>query len=482
MSAIPQLTRAQQPTPKIGMVHLGPGAFFRAFNAVYTDDAMAKDCGDWGICAVSLRSPDIRDKMVPQDNVYNAVTLAAGGAEFRLVRSIANVKVAPEDPASVLAILADPAVRIVSMTITEKGYCHDPATGALRVEHPDIVHDLAHPDAPKSAIGFVVHALALRKNAGVDPFTVLSCDNLPDNGSLTRRVTLAFACLVDSELAGWIADQGRFPATMVDRITPATTQADVEMVAKETGFLDRACVMHEPFRQWVIEDNFVGNARPSWEAGGAQFVTDVAPFEAMKLRCLNGTHSTLAYLGYLAGYQTIAQTVADDCFAALLDQLWHNEIIPTVPQPQGEDLPAYCAALKKRYENPMIQHRTWQIAMDGSQKLPQRLLATITDNLAAGRACPGLILAVAGWMRYVGGVDEAGQDIDVKDPMAKELHRAFHASEDATETVDNLLGINAIFDVSLAQDPRFRDALVAAFSALTNQGARGAVKQVIGHE
>ncbi len=474
-SAIPRLIRSTTERPKTGIVHLGPGAFFRAFNAVYTSEAMAAQAGDWGITAVSLRSPDIRDRLGPQGCAYLSVTLAPEGHKYQQIEAINTVLVAPEDPGAVLAAMADPGVRIVSLTVTEKGYCHNPATGHLRLDDPDIVHDLAHPDAPRSAPGFLVHALARRRAAGLAPFTVLSCDNLPHNGALIRNVVLEFARALDADLADWIEAKGRFPATMVDRITPATTADDIASVAQATGREDLACVMHEPFRQWVIEDDFVGGLRPAWDAGGAQFVRDVAAFETMKLRCLNGTHSTLAYLGYLAGYETIAQTVADPGFAGLIDDLWRFEIIPTVPQPEGEDLLAYCASLKTRYLNPAIRHRTWQIAMDGSQKLPQRLLGTIRDNLAAGRAVSRLALAVAGWMRYVGGVDETGAAIDVKDPLAAMLRAAFDAGKTPVDKVANLLAIRDIFDEKLAENPEFRTAVTSSFKALIDKGALQAV-------
>jgi fructuronate reductase len=313
--------------------------------------------------------------------------------------------------------------------------------------------------------------LALRRSNGAAPFTVLSCDNLPDNGALTRRVVLEFARQLDPSLAIWIDQEARFPATMVDRITPATTKADIAKLEDLTGYHDPACVMHEPFRQWVIEDGFVGGDRPNWNNAGAQFVQNVAGFETMKLRCLNGTHSALAYLGYLAGFETISETVADPGFSKLLDRLWTQEIIPTVPQPEGEDLLAYCASLKVRYLNPAIAHRTWQIAMDGSQKLPQRLLGTIADNLAAGRSIAGLALAVAAWMRYVSGVDDAGDPIDVRDPMAEVLRTASDAGK-----AEALLDIPQVFDPEVASDPVFRKAVFAAYQDLTDKGARAVVQ------
>lgn len=475
----PRLTR-RTPVPVTGIVHLGPGAFFRAFNAIYTADVMAKVGGDWGILAVSLKSPTARDQLAPQGGVFTAVEMGADGAIPRVVGSIAKVLVAPEDPEAVVAAMADPAVKVVSLTITEKGYCHNPATGRLNLAHPDIMHDLADLAQPHSAPGFLVAALARRRAAGIAPFTVLSCDNLPSNGVLARGIVLDFARAHDGDLAAWIEAEVRFPATMVDRITPATTDADVARLADAEGYTDLACVQHEPFRQWVIEDDFTDGARPDWSEAGAQFVASVEAHETMKLRCLNGTHSALAYLGYLAGYETISDTVADPAFAALCGKLWQDEIVPTVPPPEGEDLSAYCTALLGRYRNPSIRHRTWQIAMDGSQKLPQRCLGTLADNLADGRVPKGLCLVVAAWMRYVGGVDEAGNVIDVRDPLAARLKALSDAAEGSGAKVAALLSVDEVFPPTLAADARFRDAVTAAYAALVAEGARGTVARYAG--
>ena len=472
MSTAPRLTRTG-PAPRVGIVHLGPGAFFRAFNAVYTDEAMAASGGDWGICAVSLRSPTARDQMAPQGGVFTSVTLGPEGRQARVIGAVSEVLVLPEDPEAVLARMADPAVRIVSLTVTEKGYCHAPATGALNPAHPDIVADLASPGAPRSVPGLLVAALARRRAAGTPPFTVLSCDNLPSNGRLARRVVLEFARLRDPALAGWIAAEGAFPATMVDRITPATTPEDVAALEEAEGWHDPACVVHEPFRQWVIEDDFRAG-RPDWPAAGAQMVADVERHELMKLRCLNGTHSALAYLGYLAGHETVAEAVADPVLAGLCQRLWRDEILPTVPPPEGADLPAYCAALLERYRNPAIRHRTWQIAMDGSQKLPQRILGTVADRLAAGHVPQGLCLVVAGWMRYVGGVDERGAPIDVRDPLADRLRAASDAGG-----VGALLDIAEVFPPELAVDKRFSDSVAMAYEAILTHGVKGAVARYL---
>jgi fructuronate reductase len=369
--------------PEGGIVHLGLGAFARAHLAEYTQDA--NSLGEsWGITGISLQRPDMRDALKLQDGLYTLAVRAPDGPRCRIIDTVRDVLVAPENRAAVIARLADPATRIVSLTVTEKGYCHDPATGQLRLDHPDIIHDLENPRAPRSAIGFLVAGLAARRDAGLPPYTVMSCDNLPANGHVLRGLVLSFAALRDAELAAWIASGGAFPCTMVDRIVPATTALDIAETENALGLHDAAPVMAEPFRQWVIEDRFV-TGRPAWEKAGAQLVADVGPFEFMKLRMLNGAHSTLAYLGYLAGYETVAEASADPVLARMLEELWAR-IIPTVPVPPGVDLVVYAAALLQRFRNPAIRHRTWQIAMDGSQKLPQRLLGTIRDRLARGQS------------------------------------------------------------------------------------------------
>jgi fructuronate reductase len=476
----PRLVRPDRPRPGVGIVHLGLGAFFRAHGALYVAEAMAASGGDWGILGVSLVNPTQRDLLAPQGFAYTALELGPGGETAQVVDVVRDVLVAPEDPGAVLEAMADPAVRIVTLTVTEKGYCHEPATGRLNPGHPDIRHDLAHPDAPRSAPGFLVRALARRRAEGHAPFTVLTCDNLPENGRVVRRVVLELARLVEPGLAGWIEAEGRFPSTMVDRIVPATKPEDVERVAALTGRLDRSPVLHEPFRQWVVEDDFVGGARPDLAAVGVQLVADVTPFELMKLRMLNGTHSSLAYLGYLAGHETIADTVADPAFAAFVRRLWSAEIIPSFTPPAGTDLAAYAEALLARYRNPAIRHRTWQIAMDGSQKLPQRILGTLADNRAAGRPSPGLTLAVAAWMRYVGGTDERGAPIDVRDPLAARLRDLSGAAADPDARVAALLAVSEVFPASLAGDGAFRDALARAYRGLLAEGARASVARLAG--
>lgn len=472
---LPRLTRPAGPRPGVGVVHLGLGAFYRAHGAIYIAEAMRASGGDWGIVGVSLMSPTQRDLLSPQGFAYTALELGPDRETAQVVDIVQDVLVAKQNPAGVLVAMTDPAVRIVTLTVTEKGYCHEPSTGRLNPAHPDIVHDLANPDAPRSAPGYLVRALANRHAAGIRPFTVLCCDNLPENGRVVRGVTVDLARLIDPDLAAWIEAEGRFPSTMVDRIVPATKPEDIERVAAATGFLDLSPVLHEPFRQWVVEDDFVDGMRPDLAAAGVQLVDDVTPYELMKLRCLNGTHSSLAYTGYLAGRETIADTVADPAFAGYVTYLWREEILPTLPP--SDELRTYTDALLARYANPSIRHRTWQIAMDGSQKLPQRILGTIADNRRAGRPSPGLTLAVAAWMRYVGGVDEKGEPIDVRDPLAARLRALSDGASTPAGKVDALLGVSEVFPAALAEDAGFRADLRTAAEALASGGARAAVSR-----
>jgi fructuronate reductase len=460
---------------RVGVVHLGLGAFVRAHAVLYTDEVLAQEPGPWGFAGVSLKRPDQRDRLAPQGGLYTALQRGPEGVSARIVGCLKAVLVAPEDPEAVVAMMADRSARIVSLTVTEKGYCHDPATGLLDEHHPDIRHDLENHGEPRTAVGVIVEALERRRSNGVGPFTVLCCDNLPHNGRLVSGLVRDFAALRDGGLAAWIETHGAFPSTMVDRIVPAATEADLDAAFAATGLWDAAPVTHEPFRQWVIEDHFVDGARPSWDRAGAQFVEDVAPYEHMKLRLLNGAHSALAYLGYLAGCETIGDAVAAPALRAYVTALWRDEIIPAVPAPPGLDLGDYAGDLLERFSNPAIRHRTWQIAMDGSQKLPQRILSTVRDRLAQGRPIPLLALAVAAWIRYVGGVDEAFRPIDVRDPLADRLRAALDgAGPDPAARVEAVLGVEAVFGPDLPRSPVFVEAVTAAYARLLAQGALAA--------
>lgn len=464
-----RLTATGAARPDVRIVHLGLGAFFRAHGASYL-----ADLGGWGVLGVSLRSPVVRDALVPQDCVYTAAELTPDGIKPRQIEVLRDVLVAPENPQAVIDAIADPNVCIVSLTVTEKGYCHDPASGRLNMSHPDIVRDQTQYH-PSSAIGYLVRGLQARWQAGAAPLTIMSCDNLPDNGALTRRVVLRLAQEIAPDAVDWIKASCTFPSAMVDRIVPATTSTDIETLNTLVGQRDAAPVMHEPFRQWVIENEFAGD-RPAFEDAGVQLVDDILPFELMKLRMLNGAHSALAYLGYLSGHNTVSEAAADPVLATYLRHLWRREIAPTLIAPPDTDLDHYAATLLERFANPAIQHKTYQIAMDGSQKLPQRLLGTILDRLNNGKDADALLLGVAGWMRFTGGIDEAGTPFDVQDPLAPALRAA--QSADPATTVGNLLAMREIFDASCAA--RIEPVLVRLYQGLSDHGARHMMSALTG--
>ena len=457
-------------------MHLGIGAFHRAHQAAYTEAALNAGDMRWGILGASLRSPDTRDALHVQNGLYALGVRDAQGEALSVIGAVRDVVVAPENPEKLIAVMARPATKIVSLTVTEKGYCHDPATGALREDHPDIVHDLVEHGRPKTALGFIVAALAMRRSAGVAPFTVLCCDNLPANGRTVKGVLSRFAHLRNAALGKYVADSLVCPSTMVDRIVPATSDEDRARIARALGATDAWPIVTEPFTQWVIEDTFA--ERPDWSLAGAQFVSDVAPYELMKLRLLNGAHSTLAYLGYLAGYQTVAAAMADAHLARVIRSMMDDEIAPTLKMPPGADLSGYKRALIERFRNPALKHRTWQIAMDGSQKLPQRLLGTVRDRLKAGAPFDRLALGIAGWMAYVTGRDEKGAAIDVRDPLAAALRqRADAAGRDAKALARALIGMEAIFGADLAADSRFVSTVTGALDTLLRLGARETLRR-----
>jgi len=462
---------------RTGIVHLGIGAFARAHLAAVNEAALHAT-GDlsWGIVGVSLRQADTRDALAPQDGLYtlalrDADEKGAARSQLSVIGNLLDVLVAPEDPAAVLALIAAPDTRIVSLTVTEKGYCHDPGTGALRADHPDIVHDLAHADAPRSAIGFIVRGLQARHAANAGPLTLMSLDNLPANGRVLKGLVLDFAGRVDPALQQWIASECRFPCSMVDRIVPRTTDEDRQQISEALGWQDAWPVLGEPFLEWVIEDEFAAG-RPAWERGGARFVPDATPFEKLKLRMVNGTHSALAYLGAMAGLATVDRAIAKPALRTYIEALMREEIAPTLPALPGLDLAAYQARLITRYANPALKHQTRQIAMDGSQKVPQRLLEGIRERLAAGQSIDLLALAVAAWLHYLRGVDEAGAAYEIQDPLAAELKGLVAdtaAMQDDAARVRHLTAFAPVFG-SLGQDGRFIDAVAVHLSSLRELG------------
>ncbi|MGR9458671.1 mannitol dehydrogenase family protein [Rhizobium leguminosarum] len=404
---------------KSGILHLGPGAFFRAHFAPFTDAALATSGGDWGIEVASLRTADVADHLNEQNGLYTMLIRDTSGTVAQVIGPILRAHVATRDPAGLLDRLEDPAIRIVSLTVTEKAYGMDTATGGLDLNHADVAADLANRHAPRGVIGYLVEGLSRRRAKGIAPFTPLSCDNLPSNGAVLKRLVLDFAERVDPSLRQWIEANVPFPSTMVDRITPASTEATYQDAERLTGRQDLAAIETEPFTQWVIEDHFA-NGRPAWEKAGALMVTDVSAYEKMKLRMLNGAHSLLAYLGYIGGYEFIRDVMDDAGLAALAYRHMHAaaRTLDAVP---GIDLDDYASELIARFANKAIAHRTYQIAMDGTQKLPQRLLEPATEALAHGDKAETYAIAVAAWMRYAIGGHGNGERYELRDPRAGEI-------------------------------------------------------------
>lgn len=435
-----------------GIVHLGVGAFHRAHLAAYIDDCLAAGETDWGIVGASLQSPSTYDALAPQDGLYTLAERASDGERLRIIGSIQSMLVAPRDPAKLLDVLTDPRVRIVTLTITEKAYLRN-ACGGLDTNHPGVLADLADPSRPQTAHGFLVEALARRRIAGAQPFTILSCDNLPSNGATLHRLLVQFAELRDDNLAKHVADVA-CPSSMVDRIVPATTDADRQRISATLGMQDAWPVMTEPFSQWVIEENFPAG-RPQWEQFGVEMVRDVRPFEEMKLRLLNGAHSSIAYLGLLAGHETVAKSFGDPRIRGFVQALW-SEAKTTLAPDAGLDTQGYIAALTSRFDNTALAHRTAQIANDGSQKLPQRIIGSALDRLEAGNSAEHLMLTVAAWIR---ATELRGTELPAghfTDPLDSELADVARRGRSAADTVA------AIFDLAgFAEGSVHRPALEA---------------------
>ena len=463
-------------TPKI--MHFGPGAFFRSFVASLIDDINQKDVEQWGIIAVSLNSESTFNKLAGQDLVFNALSMSKTNKRAQKISSISNFLVAKKEGQSVLEALSEEQIEIVSLTITEKGYLYNSDKKQLDFSNQNIIDDLENPEDPKTAVGFLVAGLRDRYLRGKAPFTVLSCDNLPNNGAVVKKITLDFAQKIDPAFAKWISKEVSFPSSMIDRITPATNDQDIINFAKQYGVYDPALVVHEEFFQWVIEDKF-SSAKPKFELAGIQIVSNVELHEKMKLRCLNGTHSALAYLGYLAGYNTIAECVSDDIMVNYIQYLWGKEIIPTLETPESENLSDYCDKLLERYQNSAIEHKTWQIAMDGSQKLSQRILETVSDLIKHQKNFQGLALAIAAWIKYVSGKDLNGETIDVRDPLANDFALISKKSKTIEHYVDSILDLSKVFPTTLRDSSKFRTEVRKSYKFLEQYGSLGSIKKLI---
>ncbi len=453
-----QLPDYDRKTVSTGIVHLGTGAFHRAHQAVYIDSLLAGD-NAWGIVGASLRTAHTADALNAQDGLYTLIIKDGGEPTFRVIGSISHILCAAHNGTALIEQMAEPNVRIVSLTVTEKGYCHTPATGRLNTEHADIQYDLANPEQPCSAPGFLVAALNKRRLNGAGPFSVLSCDNLPHNGSITQQVVTELARLQDPDLADWITSNVTFPSTMVDRIVPATTSAETALVKQMTGADDTSPVASEGFCQWVIEDNFCAG-RPDFEAVGVVLTHDVVLFETMKLRLLNGSHSALAYIGLLRGHTTVAEAMDDEYIASFVKSMMEEEVSTTLVMPKGIDLPLYCEALLERFRNPDLNHALAQIAMDGSQKLPQRILAPIRELLENGKPITKLSQVVSAWLLFIGSRNEADYTFALHDPLATELrHRIEQLEPIDTGSYIGLLLYRDVFGDTLADSTTFRDAV-----------------------
>lgn len=447
-----------------GLVHLGLGAFHRAHQAVFTDDCLNAGETGWGIAAASLRSPDTRDALAPQDGLYTLALRESANQALRVIGAIKRSFVAPEDPTALLAAMADPAVRIVSLTVTEKGYAANITSGDLRTDDPAVLHDLAHPQRPQTALGFVAQALAMRRATGTQPFTLLSCDNLPGNGHLLHKVLAQFAASHDADFGRYVMEEVACPSCMVDRIVPATTDADRDMVAAGLGMRDAWPVVAEPFFQWVIEDRFP-TGRPEWERAGVEFATDVGPHEAMKLRLLNGAHSTIAAMGRISGHATVAEAICNPVIRAFITAYW-AEVAPTIAP--GIDVASYTARLLTRFDNTALHHKTAQIATDASLKVPQRIVAPLRELVSKGRPAAMLCFALAAWIRSCQGRDEVGAAMPLSDPQLQNWPGLPGAGVSAAETVRAFLGFCAVFGSGLR--PNIAAEVEASLTDIRNMG------------
>lgn len=455
-----------------GIVHLGLGAFHRAHQAVYTEEAVAAAGGDWGIVAVAPRRRPLVDALAGQDGLFSVTSLDGAGARTRVVGAISGVRHAPADPSAVVALLADPATRVVTLTVTEKAYLLEPATGRLRVD-PGLRAELAGRAAPATVPGLLVAALAARARADAGPVALVSCDNLPANGHRLAGVVgqaLALAGGDAARVRDWVSGNVTFPGTMVDRIVPAPTPATLVAARAALGLADHAAVAAEPFRQWVVEDAFPAG-RPAWEAAGAVLTRDAGPYERLKLRALNGVHSALAYLGVLAGCETIAEALRLPGARAVVERFVAEDVAPSLDPPDGVSVVAYGRAALDRFANPVIGHTTRQVAMDGSQKLPQRILHTVADRRAVGGSPRWAALVVAAWMRFVQGRADDGRRLPLDDPLAGEIRAALAGNQrPPAATVDALVRLRRVFAPELAEDEVLRKLIAEWLDALTRHG------------
>lgn len=456
-----------------GIVHLGIGAFHRGHQAFYTEKLLNQAGGNWRIVAASLRSAGVRDQLEPQQGLYTLIEKSGDQQRYQVIGAIERVLVAPEDPQQLIYVMAAATTKVISLTITEKGYCHNPASGEIDWSQTDLQQDVQnYPQAPRTAIGYLAAALQLRSEADL-PVTILSCDNLPSNGRLLARVLKAYVQRTDPELLAWINRSVSFPCSMVDRIVPALTTTELKANAELLGLEDNGLVVTEPFCQWVIEDTFADEV-PDWVSVGALVVADVEPFEELKLRLLNGSHSIIAYLGYVAGYDCVHQVMADPLFADLITR-YMNETSAQLSLPKGFDLKSYQEQLIERFKNSALNHQTAQIAQDGSQKIPQRWLGTLRTRMEQGENIDLLALALAGWIRYLNSTRDSGERFSISDPVSERL-TAVVTTPDSSEMVRQLLGLDDIFSDLAEGNPSLQKSVEHWCQCIEESGVRGALQ------
>lgn len=452
-----------------GILHLGVGNFHRAHQAVATDDALAAGEVDWGIAGVSLRSAGQRDALAPQDGLYSLTLRDDAPPRRRIIGALREMHVLSEAPQAIIRRIADPCIRIISLTVTEKGYGAEAGSGALRENDPEIAADLSMRAPPRTTLGLLASGLAERARSGGGSISIMSCDNLAANGPFLQRALTDFISITHADLTGWVSENVTFPATMVDRIVPATTEQLREDVSRAIGLVDFAPVEAEPFFQWVIEDNFV-SGRPDWSRSGAQFVNDVEAFEHMKLRLLNGAHTTLASAGRLAGCKTVSDAMAVSRIRQLIEALW-TESGATLPR--NVDVSDYTSRLVTRFQNPALRHQLEQISTDGSQKVSQRLLAPLQTLRQKGRPHRALVLAVAAWLRSCQGRDDTGCPLLTSDPALDELPRDPNAH--GREIVPCWLSHKAIFG-DLDKDTDLTAQIIDTYALIATRGIGDAIE------
>jgi len=457
-----------------GIVHFGVGSFHRSHEAMYIDRILNAGSLEWGICGVGILPSDrsMRDALRSQDNLYTLVTTSPEGTSAaRVIASIVEYLYAPDDPDAVLAKLTEPQIKIVSLTITEGGYSVNDATGQFDPQDERTLADLASDSAPTSVLGYVVEALRLRRDKGTPPFTVMSCDNIPANGHVARSAVLGFAELKDPGLARWIADEVAFPSSMVDRITPVTTDETRAGVAADFGIEDLWPVRSESFEQWVLEDRFCTD-RPPLEQVGVQLVADVGPYELMKLRLLNASHQVMSYLGILAGATYVHEVCTDPIFTEFLQDYMRAEAVPTLQPVPGIDLDSYSHQLIARFRSQAIRDTLARQVVDGSDRIPKFLLPVVKDQLAGERKVSRSALVLAAWSVFLEGRTEAGATIPTVDRRLPELRAAVAAERNSP---GSFLDYSAVFG-ELGQSRTLRNEFIAARESLHAYGSRATIQ------